>query len=389
MIRDMKPSIRSIYADYQASTPVDEAVLEAMAKYYQENAANPHARDHAMGWAADAAVSTARERLAACLGCDAAEVVFTSGATEANNLVILGAAARAPKVRKRILVSAVEHKCVLAAAAATARRFGCVVETLSVDAHGRLRMEKLERSLDESVLLVSVMAVNNEVGTIEPLAAIGSACARAGAIFHTDAAQALAAGPIDVEAIGASALSLSGHKIYGPKGIGALYLSRTLQPRIEPMIVGGGQQDGLRAGTLPVPLCVGLAVAAEQMGGPEADQDRQRVASLRDRFAELLLGVKGVALNGPPLAERHPGNCNLRFDGWDAKDLLNRLQPRLAASTGSACTSGTEEPSYVLRAIGLSHEQAAASIRFSFGRYSTLDDIEEAVTVLRAVLGTA
>jgi cysteine desulfurase len=386
MIRSQKPSIRRVYADYQASTPVDEAVLSGMAKYYRESPANPHADDHAMGWEAAEAITVAKARLAACLNCDAEEIVFTSGATEANNLAVLGAAAGAPLERKRILLSAVEHKSVSEPAGLAALRFGCRVQTIPVDSEGVVIVEELERALSDDVLLVAMMAVNNEVGAIQPVEKIGRLCAQVGAIFHTDAAQALATAPLDVASVSIGSTSLSGHKIYGPKGIGALYLRLDIQDRIEPMIVGGGQQAGLRAGTLPVPLCVGLSLAAERMGGTNGSDEKQRVATLRNSFAEPLLKLSTVALNGPPLHQRHPGNCNLRFDGWEAKHLLGRLQPQLAASTGSACTSGTDEPSYVLRAMGLTHEQAASSIRFSFGRFSTMEDVEHAVDLLKSIL---
>lgn len=324
-------------------------------------------------------------KLATALGCDDDEIVFTSGATEASNLAVLGLAERASS-RRRIFISAVEHKCVIAAAKLAERRYGCSVEFLPVDAHGYVRLDALKKQLEDDVLLVSVMAVNNEIGTIQPLQEISALCRSAGVYFHTDAAQAWANGPLTVESTGADLISLSGHKIYGPKGIGALYVRRDLHAEIEPQMVGGDQQHGLRSGTVPVPLCAGLAAAAELMTGPAADDERLRIARIRNRFAGGLLQLNCVRLVGPDLTHRHPGNCNLRFDGWSGADILSRIQPHVAASTGSACTSGTPEPSHVLRAIGLSSDEAEACIRFSFGRFSTDADADDAIAILLKAL---
>lgn len=377
---------RKIYIDYQASTPVDLSISEAMQDVSVKCFANPHANDHAFGWEAASIIDNSARTIAARLGCDPDEIVFTSGATEASNLAVLGLAERAEGVRRRILVSAVEHKCVLAAADAARRRFGCSVDLIPVDANGLVRLDVLEERLREDVLLVSIMAVNNEIGTLQPMREISALCRSAGAIFHTDAAQAWSAGPLTVETTGADLISISGHKIYGPKGIGALYVRRNLQPSIEPQIVGGDQQRGLRSGTLPVPLCAGLAAAAELMATPSADEERRRVASIRDRFAHNMLQHNSVRLVGPDLAHRHPGNCSLLFEGSNGADILSRIQPRVAASTGSACTSGTPEPSHVLRAIGLSSAEAESCIRFSFGRFSTETDADDASAILEAAL---
>lgn len=386
MIRDPHTNARPVNADYQSTTPVDPAVLDVLVRTTRDVLGNPHASDHALGWQAMETIEASRQLIARSLGCDADSIVFTSGATESNNLAILGSAARAPKSRRRILVSAIEHKCVLAAAERAAEWFGCSVERLPVDVFGHVPQDELERRLGEDVLLVSIMTVHNEIGTIAPIARYAALCNRVGAVLHSDAAQALCAIPLDVAELGAGLLSLSGHKIYGPKGIGALIVRPDLLDAIAPLIVGGGQQGGLRSGTLPVPLCAALAEAVRIAADTDASAERARVRSLRNRFAGRLLEDPRVRLNGPALDDRHPGNCNLAFEGWDAHDLLLRLQPKLVASTGSACTSGTPEPSYALRAIGLSARDAGSSVRFSFGKYTSETDIEEAVALVSETL---
>lgn len=386
MIRPPSARERVIYADYQASTPVDDAVRELILQYFSHNFANPHAEDHAAGWSAAAIGEDAARRIAAVLGCESDEVIFTSGATEANNLAILGAAARAGHGRKRILVGQAEHKSVLEAAHRAAMRNDLYVELLPINRDGHVVVDELKARLRDDVLLVSVMMVNNELGSIEDVSLISSLCDAVGALFHTDAVHGLASGPIRVDDIGCHMLSLSGHKIYGPKGIGLLYMRQDIQSAIEPLIIGGGQQRGLRAGTLPIPLCMGLALSAEMMVRPESEIERDRVKRLRDHFAQEMLALDTVALNGPPLDKRHPGNCNFRFHGHDAKDVLAKLQPRVAASTGSACTSGSIEPSHVLMACGLSKEEANSSIRFSFGRRTTREDIDILVSLIKNLL---
>ena len=367
----------TVYADYQATTPVDSRVMEKMAPYWGESFGNPHSRDHVVGWQADKAVREAASSIATLIGADPDEIIFTSGATEANNLALLGLARRAPAGRRRILMSAIEHKCVLAAARSLSAREGFTVETIPVDGEGFVDLSALEKRLDRSVLVVSVMAVNNEVGTIQDIPQIAQLLAPHGIPLHCDAAQAPCATEVSALAIHANLVSLSGHKMYGPQGIGALYIRRDLQDRIEPLIYGGGQQDGLRSGTVPLPLCVGIAAAAEFLVGRVAFEERERVAHQRDAFVHLLQGGRfPVAVNGPVVKRRHPGNANIRFDGFNAQDILAALQPRVAASTGSACASGIPEPSHVLRSLGLTATQSDASIRFSFGRFTTDDDIE-------------
>jgi cysteine desulfurase len=373
---------QTIYLDHMASTPVDLRVLEAMEPYYRVNFANPHSVNHAAGWAAQEAIDRAASAVAEVIGADPDEIIFTSGATEANNLAILGLAARAPDSRRRILVSAIEHKCVLAAARAAAVRFNMTVEVIPVDTQGVVDLETLERRLTDDVLCVAVMTVNNEVGTVQPIASIGELCDKVGAIFHTDAAQAPLAMRIDVHSQKIGTLSLSAHKIYGPKGIGAAFLRRDFQDRVEPLIHGGGQQRNLRSGTLPTPLCVGFGRAVELLLEPYWTEEFTRVAQLRDRLESCLYtsGLR-VRVNGLG-AQRHPGCANICFLGSQAEDLLLAVQPSLAASTGSACTSGIPEPSHVLRAMDLSPEDSGASVRFSIGRSTTATEIEAALELI-------
>lgn len=389
MNRGKDDSNDPLYCDYQASAPLDHRIAQALPRYFSDYFANPHANDHSLGWAAAEACEVAAARIAAVIGCDASEIVFTSGATESNSLALLGLAARRDRARRRILISATEHASVLESASTAARLFGCAVDIVSVAGDGLIDLNELEHLMGDDVLAVSVMAANNEIGTLQPSEAVSRMCERFGTVFHCDAVQAFTAFPLDVQSLGAQCVSLSAHKIYGPKGIGALYVSRDTQSKLEPFIVGGGQQGGLRAGTLPTPLCIAFADAVELMEGEAAVSERQRVAQLRDEFVGRLRSASGVHLNGPDLSERHPGNCNIRFDGIDAKSLLAKAQPRLAASTGSACASGTPEPSHVLRAIGLSDDEAESSIRFSFGRFSSPSDIEQASEIVLLLIGEA
>ena len=371
----------TIYADYQATTPLDPQVLEQMLPFWKESFGNPHSNDHIVGWNAAEAVRKSQTSVASLIGADSDEIIFTSGATEANNLALLGIARNAPPNRRRILVSAIEHKCVLASARALQDREGFTVEVIPVDEYGFVNMGALKEMLDESVLLASVMAVNNEIGTIQDVPAIAGVLAEWGILFHCDAAQAPCAMDLTRIAEHVDLLSLSAHKFYGPQGIGALFIRRYLQSDIEPLIYGGGQQQGLRSGTLPVALCVGMASAAEMIL-QKGENERPRVNALRDKFVSQLQDAWAtVRVNGPVGAWRHPGNANLRFDRYSAHDILGAVQPELAASTGAACTSGLPEPSHVLRAIGLSADEAESSIRFSFGRFTSEEDIVKATAL--------
>ncbi len=379
----MKHDTKMIYADFQATTPVDPRVVEKMAPYWQESFGNPHSSDHAVGWHAAKAVDQSKTTLASLIGADPDEIVFTSGATEANNLALFGLARRATPSQRRILVGATEHKCVLAAARALEARENFTVEQIPVDGEGFIDLDVLSDRLDETTLVVSIMAVNNEVGTIQEIPLISEIVASHDVLLHCDAAQGACALDMSHLADHADLISLSGHKIYGPQGIGALYIRREIQSKVEPIIYGGGQQSDLRSGTVPVPLCVGMAAAAEILQTDEGVTERKRVAGQRDNFVDLLQASPyPVSLNGPTGDRRHPGNANLQFEGLVAQEILGALQPRLAASTGSACTSGIPEPSHVLRALGLTPTQADASIRFSFGRFTTDAEIEEAARLV-------
>ena len=371
----------TIYADYQATTPVDPRVVDAMVPYWTERFGNPHSSDHVVGWNALKVVSNATEAVAKLIGSDTDEVIFTSGATEANNLALFGLAGRAPLGRNRIFVSAIEHKCVLATTQAIAEQKGFVIESIPVSKSGTIDLLRMEEMLDNSVIVVSIMAVNNEIGTIQDISKISAMLRRRGILFHCDAAQAPCA--IDMCNISnlADLVSISGHKMYGPQGIGVLYVRRDLQEDLEPLIYGGGQQNGLRSGTIPVALCAGLTEASSIMNSSDTAMEQKRVASLRDKFLQLIeSGGFPIAVNGPASECRHPGNVNIQFLGFGAHDLLNAIQPELAASTGAACASGTPEFSHVLRAIGLNECQSASSVRFSFGRFTTEADVEQAAT---------
>jgi cysteine desulfurase len=383
-----RPNRLPIYLDNQASTPLDPRVLEAMLPYFTEHFGNPHSESHVYGKNATAAIEAARADLAHLIGADPREIVFTSGATEANNLALKGAAhfARAhplagSQARDEIIVLATEHKCVLESAAALARE-GFGVDYLPVEPSGLISLDQLAAALSERTLLVSVMAAHNEIGVIQPLAKVGALCRAQGVLFHTDAAQAAGKIPLDVEAMQIDLMSISGHKMYGPKGVGALYVRRRPRVRLVPLIDGGGQERGLRSGTLPTPLCVGLGRAAA-LAAAEMAEEAVRIGGLRDRLqANLLRRISGLVINGDPEC-RLPGNLNLSFPGLSAPDLIEAC-PSVAMSTGSACTSATVEPSYVLRALGLSEELANASIRLGLGRFTTAAEVDFAVDALAA-----
>ena len=379
---------QNLYFDYQASTPVDDRVLQKMLPFFIERAGNPHSSDHSVGWQSSRAVTDARSSIAALIGADSDEIVFASGATEANNFALLGLANRqSNKKRKRLLVSAIEHKCILAVARVLVERFGLQVDYLPVDKEGYVSVSMLKDLLDDDVLAVSVMAVNNEIGTIQDIRGLSEASRDVGAIFHCDAAQAPLAMDLSHFSQDVDMLSLSAHKMYGPQGVGTLYIRRDLHDQIEPLIYGGDQQEGLRSGTLPVPLCVGMGEAAELMSDEHIQEQRTVLRSRRDRFVEALGKLPwDIRLNGPNGSSRHPGNANILFQGFAAHDILGALQPHLAASTGSACTSGITEPSHVLKAIGLSGDDAESSVRFSIGFATTDDDINNAIVLIGTAL---
>lgn len=377
---------RPIYLDYQASAPVDPSVADVMCEWIRNRCGNPHSNEHAFGWAARDAVERARASVAAIIEADPEDIVFTSGATEANNLALFGAADRAAHGRDTILVSSIEHSSILAPARALATKGFQLIE-LPVDAEGFVVMSTFEQALSSRVLLVSIAAVNNEVGTLQDLQAIGARCRSVGALLHTDAAQALSARPLPLAEWPVDFASLSSHKSYGPVGIGALYVAPGRADHLAPQILGGTQQHGLRAGTLPAALCVGFGRACELLvrGGAA---ERQHVAGLRDRLWQLLKAlIPEASLNGPAdFAARHPGNLHVAFPHVDARELIQRLQPDLACSTGSACHSGSEEPSHVLLSIGFDEKRARSSLRLSLGRLTTFDEVQRAAHLIASAL---
>ncbi len=365
-----------IYLDCHATTPLDPRVLEAMLPSFTRDFGNASSRQHAFGWKAEAAVKAARETVAAAIGASPREVVFTSGATESNNLALFGVSrALAPKGR-HLVTTAVEHSAVLDPCRQLVRE-GFEVDVVGVDRDGKVSVDSVAAALRPDTVLVSVMAANNEVGTLQPLAEIGALCKERGVLLHTDAAQAFGKVPLDVEALGVDLMSLSAHKLCGPKGVGALYV-RAARPRVtlEPLLFGGGHERGLRSGTLDVPGIVGLGAAA-RIAVEEREAEAGRVARLRDRLHELLAAaVPGVELNGPAEG-RLPGNLNLRFPGVDGEALTLEVRD-VAFSTGAACSSASREPSHVLLALGLSEAQARSSVRFGLGRFTTEGEVEEA-----------
>jgi cysteine desulfurase len=383
-----RPNRLPIYLDNQATTPIDPRVLEAMLPYFTEHFGNPHSESHVYGRNAAAAIEAARADLARLINADPREIVFTSGATEANNLALKGAAhfaraypAAGREPRDHIVVLATEHKCVLESAAALERE-GFSVTYLPVEPNGLVSSDRLGTALTERTLLASVMAAHNEIGVIQPLAELGALCRAKGVLFHTDAAQAAGKIALDVAAMQIDLMSISGHKMYGPKGVGALYVRRRPRVRLLPLIDGGGQERGLRSGTLPTPLCVGLGRAAA-IAGAEMAGEAVRLRTLRDRLQEnLMRRVGGLTVNGDS-EHRLAGNLNLSFPGLSAPELIEAC-PTIAMSTGSACTSATVEPSYVLRALGLPDERANASIRLGLGRFTTAAEVDFAVDALAA-----
>ncbi len=368
-----QPKPMPIYLDYHATTPVDERVLAAMLPWFSERFGNPHSRDHRHGWEAEEAVEAARAQVAAAIGAQAREIVFTSGATESNNLAIKGCARAVRAERPHIVTCVTEHKCVLE----SCRRLegeGIEVTYLPVRRDGSIDLAALEDAVTERTALVSIMAVNNEIGVIHPMAKIGRICRAKGARLHTDAAQAVGKIPLDVKAMNIDLLSISGHKVYGPKGIGALYIRRRPRVLLEPLLDGGGQQRGIRVGTIPTPLAVGLGEAcaiAQQAMAEEAP----RLAALRDLFlARLMDAVPDTHVHGG-MEHRVAGNLNVSFPDVDGQDLMMRLGS-ISVSTGSACTSATVEPSHVLQALGVDARLLHNSIRIGLGRYTTEAEID-------------
>ncbi|HVP28651.1 MAG TPA: aminotransferase class V-fold PLP-dependent enzyme [Myxococcota bacterium] len=366
-----------IYLDHHATTPVDPRVVEAMAPYWSVDFGNAASHGHVFGWRAEAAVEDARARIAAAIGArEPREIVLTSGATESNNLALKGVLRGARVSRDHVVTVATEHRAVLDPCAALQRE-GFGVTVLPVDGAGLVAPEAVAAAIGPRTALVSIMAANNEIGVLQPLEAIGRICRERGVLFHSDAAQAAGRVPLDVEATGVDLLSLSAHKLYGPKGVGALYVrSRRPRVRLEPLVHGGGHERGLRAGTLPVPLIVGFARAFE-LALAEQAAEAERLARLREQLWQRLAeGLPRVHRNGD-VAHQLPGTLSVSFDGVEAAAVLPAL-PDVALSTGSACSSAEPGPSHVLVALGLSPERAAGTIRIGLGRGNDEAQVERA-----------
>lgn len=381
---------RRIYLDYLATTPMDRRVLEAMTPYFCERFGNAASKSHVFGWEAEEAVQKAREQIGALINARPADIVLLSGATEADNLAIKGVAGFQQDRGRHIITVVTEHRAVLDVCKALEHAGQAEVTYLPVDRGGLIDLDRLRAAIRDDTVLISVMAANNEIGTIQPIAEIGRLARERGVLFHCDAAQAIGKVPIDVDAMAIDLLSISGHKIYGPKGIGALYVrSRAPRVRLTPMIHGGGQEKGMRSGTLNVSGAVGLGAACE-LAGLEMPDEAVRVHGLRERLrAGITATLDQVHLNGD-LKRRLPGNLNLSFSHVDGESLLIGLSgsshadlPAIAVSSGSACTSATLEPSYVLRALKVSEELAHSSIRFGLGRFTTEEEVD--CTIARVI----
>jgi len=372
-----------IYLDYSATTPVDPRVAQKMIPFLTEQFGNPASRSHAFGWEAEKAVEEARAHVAALLNADPKEIIWTSGATEGNNLAIKGAANFYKGKGKHIVTMKTEHKAVLDTVRELERQ-GFEATYLDPEQNGLLDLEKFKAALRPDTVLVSVMMVNNEIGVIQPIAEIGEICRSKGIIFHCDAVQAAGKIPVDLQKLKVDLLTVTAHKVYGPKGIGALYVRRKPRVRIEPQIHGGGHERGLRSGTLPTHQIVGMGEAF-RIAKLEMAAEGERIRALRDRLLAGFKDMEEVYVNGD-MERRIPGNLNISFNFVEGESLIMGIKD-VAVSSGSACTSASLEPSYVLRALGRSDELAHSSIRFTIGRFTTEEEIDYAVRLLRAKIG--
>jgi cysteine desulfurase len=375
-----------IYLDYQATTPLDGRVLEAMLPYLTTAFGNPHATSH-HGRVARKAVEEARWQVAKLIGADAGEVIFTSGATEANNMLIRGGAAAGKAAhRSGIVTTSIEHKAVLDVVDRLTRT-GHRARLIAVDHDGFVDEAELAATVDDTTALVTIIAANNEVGVVQPLAKLAAVAHGRGSLFHTDAAQAVGKIELDVKALGIDLMSLSAHKLYGPMGIGAAYIARAVQRRIEPLIQGGGQEGGLRSGTIPVPLCVGFGEAC-RIASLALGEDAVHQTRCRDLFLSILTGEGvGYAVNGS-LSKRLPGNLNISFLGVDAEALLMRVRDHMSIASGSACTAESLDPSHVILAMGLGEDRAEEAVRIGFGRPTTEAEVVRAAQIIvKAVAG--
>lgn len=367
---------RPIYLDLQATTPTDPRVVDRMMPFMLQQFGNPHSRTHYYGWEAEGAVEVARQQVAELIGADSKDIIFTSGATESNNIAIKGVARFYRSAKNHIITTQTEHKCVLDSCRALEEE-GFQVTYLPVDANGLVSLEELEKAIRPETSLVSIMTVNNEIGVIQPIQEIGRLCREKKVFFHTDAAQAVGKIPLDVEELNIDLMSISGHKIYGPKGVGALFVRRRPRVRVEPIQTGGGQERGIRSGTVPTPLVVGLGEAC-RLAQQEMPYDSEYVKKLSERLIKGLTSkLSHVLRNGDP-ERSYPGCVNLSFAYVEGESLLMALKS-IALSSGSACTSASLEPSYVLRALGKDDDLAHSSIRFGLGRFTTPEEVDFAI----------
>ncbi|HJK86490.1 MAG TPA: IscS subfamily cysteine desulfurase [Candidatus Megaira endosymbiont of Nemacystus decipiens] len=368
-----------IYLDNQATTQTDPRVVESMIPYFGEKFGNPHSRSHSYAWEAEEACELARKQVAGLIGATSKEIIFTSGATESNNLALKGLADFYGSKRNHIVTLKTEHKCVLDTCRHLEQK-GFKVTYLPVESNGIVDLDLLKQHVSENTLVVSIMAVNNEIGVIQPLEEIGKICRERGAFFHSDIAQAFGKIEIDVQKYNIDVASISGHKIYGPKGIGAIFIRRKPRVRLLPIINGGGQERGFRSGTLATPLVVGLGKAAE-LASQEMKKDQEHVEKLFNNFVDTIQSnAKDIFLNGDR-DQRYKGNANLSFSYIEGESMILSIKD-LAVSSGSACTSSSLEPSYVLRALGVDDAMAHTSIRFGFGRFTTTEEVEYAAQLV-------
>lgn len=373
-----------IYLDYQATTPTDPRVVEAMAPYWTQDFGNPHSEGHPFGWKVKQAVDKARAQVANFVNAYDDEIIFTSGATESCNLALRGAATSAK--RHKIITLSTEHPAVLETARSLGNH-GCDVEVLPVMPDGILDLAVLAEALTEQTLLVSVMLANNEIGVIQPMRRISDMCHEAGAIVHTDATQAGGRIRIDVEELGVDLLSISGHKIYGPNGVGALYMRARSGLEIQPIITGGHQEKGLRPGTVPVPLVVGLGEAC-RIAGSGLEEEASRMDALCRRLLDELEEEVPSLMKFGSLEKRIPGNLSVGIPGIPGESFVEAVSGKVAISTGAACSTGSPEPSHVLLALGLGLEAASTAVRISMGRFTTEEDVKDASQVLRHAMKT-
>jgi cysteine desulfurase len=374
---------KPIYLDYQSTTPTDPRVVDKMLPYFTEKFGNPHSRSHAYGWVAEEASEIAREHIANLINATPKEIIFTSGATESNNVAIKGIAKFHQDKKNHIITVATEHKCVLDSCRILGTE-GFNITYLPVQANGLIDLQELENAITDKTILISVMTVNNEIGVIQPIKEIGKLCRKHSIYFHTDAAQAFGKMPLDVDEMNIDLMSISAHKIYGPKGIGALYIRRKPRVRLKPIISGGGQERGYRSGTLPTALTVGFGEAA-RLAKLEMSANKEHIDKLTNKLYNILCEkVPDIYLNGD-LKQRICGNLNISFAYIEGESMIMAIKD-LAVSSGSACTSASLEPSYVLKALGVDEELAHTSIRFGIGKFTTEAEIDFAIeTILNSI----